>query len=197
MWYYLCMTQTSPGEEPRLPAVTGESAVNQEVPFSLVWLNGVDPRTFTPETWKNGRETTVRLIAGDDTAGVNVYRVVNHLADGEIGLTDEAYVLDPGTTEAGDHEVSRFEYTFDPDGNLTGFDPNANQSKHTRDLVTVMSGLVHIVDSTITARNHALGREAKYRSDGTQWIEVRTGSPAPTRPAIAAGQLALDQAPSE
>jgi len=184
------MTQGPPSEAtPSLPAATGESTVSPEIPFSLTWLNAIDPRTFTPQTWENGRETTIRLRAGDDSARVNVHRVISHYLDGEIDLKDEAYALALGETEAGSHQVSQFRYSFDSGRNLTTFDPSPRPSEHAESIVSAASNLVYIVGSTITASNFVSGKEAEYVSDGTQWVEAGTGTPAPARPAIAAGGL--------
>jgi hypothetical protein len=181
-----------------LPVAISESAASKELPFSLVWLNAVDPRTFTPQTWENGRETTVRLRAADDSIRVNVYRVVSHYrADNEIELKDEVYALKPGETEAGDQDISQFGYKFDAAGNLTDFNPALSLTEHMQSVVTALSGLVTISGSTITASNYTTGQESNFVSDGTQWIEAHTGVAGPTYPAISAGRLALDQSSPE
>jgi hypothetical protein len=193
LWHYLNMTQSSGGEgAPNLPTTTDESAVSREAPFSLLWLQAVDPRTFTPYTWENGRETTIRLRAADGSISVNVHRVVSHYpADNEIELRDEVYALKPGKTEAGDQEISQFGYKFDTAGGLTDFDPALSLTERMQGVVTALSGLVTIPDSTITASNHRVGEESNFTSDGTQWIEARSGVAAPAYPAITVGRLAL------
>jgi hypothetical protein len=193
------MTQASGAEgASNLPVVIGESAVSKELPFSLVWLHAVDPRTFTPQTWENGRETTIRLRAADDSIRVNVYRVVSHYrADNEIELKDEVYALKPGETEAGDQDISQFRYEFDTAGTLTDFDPALSLTERMQGIVAALSGLVTISGSTITASNYRTGQESNFVSDGTQWIEARTGIAAPTYPAISVGRLALEQSSPE
>ncbi len=177
------------------PATTGDRAVNKEVPFSLAWLNAVDPPTFTPYTWANGRETNIRLRAADGSIRVNVYRVISHYLDGEVELKDEVYALKPGGTESGDQDVSQFKYAFDTKLNLTGFDPTPNLTDRMQDVVSALSGMVAIPGSTISASNYKAGVESDFVSDGMKWIEVRTGIAAPTPRAITAGRLALGPSP--
>jgi hypothetical protein len=189
------MIQT-PGAEgaSNLPVVNGESVASKELPFSLTWLHAVDPRIFTPQTWENGRETTVRLRAADDSIRVNVYRVVSHYrADNEVELKDEVYALKPGETEAGDQDISQFGYKFDAADTLTDFDAALNLTERMQGVVTALSGLVTISGSTIAASNYRTGQESNFVSDGTQWVEVGTGIAAPTYPAISVGRLALEQ----
>lgn len=183
-----------PEDTPTLPANTGESAVCREIPFSLVWLQAVDPRIFTPYTWENGREATIRLRAGDGTTRVNVTRIISYYrADNEIELHDEVYALKPGETESGAQDVSQFNYKFDAAGELTDFDPALSLTERMQNVVAALSGLVTIPGSTITASNYTAGQESNFVSDGSQWIEASTGTAAPTYPAIIVGRLALDQ----
>ncbi len=189
------MTQV-PGvkAESNLSITIGESVVSTELPFSLVWLQAVDPRAFTPQTWENGRDTTIRLRAADGSIRVNVYRAVSlYRADNEIELKDEAYALEPGETEAGGHDISQFRYKFDEAGTLTDFNPTLTLTERMQNIVTALSGLVTISGSTISASNYRTGRESNFVSDGMQWIEASTGIIAPTYPAFAVGRLALDQ----
>jgi len=188
------MSQPSGSEvAPNPLADTNGLSISKETPFSLVWLAAVDPRTFTPQTWENGRETNIRLRAKDGSIRVNVSRIISHYIDGEVGLKDEMYALRPGGTEAGDQEVSQLSYTFDTDGCLTGFDPTPDLTENMQKVVSILSGLVTIMGSTIQASNYRTGPESSFVSDGAQWIEARTGIAAPTRPMFFAGRLALGQ----
>jgi hypothetical protein len=125
---------------------------------------------------------------------VNVSRIISHYrADNKIELHDEVYALRPGQTEAGEQDVSQFNYEFDATGELTDFDPVHNLTECMQAAVTSLSGLVTIPGSTIAASNYRTGQESNFVSDGTQWIEARTGAAAPTYPAINVGRLALGQ----
>jgi hypothetical protein len=173
---------------PNKPIGPGESDITPEA-FSLIWLNAVDPRIFTPHTWAKGRETTIRLRSADNNTRVNVQRIVSHYIDGEAEMVDEVYSV--GDSETGAHDVTRFKYTVSEDGGLTGFDPTLSFSDHARDMVNEMSGLVHIPGSRIEADNYRVGRESSYISDGTQWIDPHSSIPIAALPAITMGQPEL------
>jgi len=183
----------APEGEPKPLTTSDNSEISREIPFSIVWLNAVDPRIFTPVTWEKGGETTIRLRAADGSIRVNVYRSISrHLSNNEIVLYDEVYALKPGETEAGEHEVSQFKYMFDSEEQLTDFTPTPSLDEHMQGVIGELSGLVTIVGSTIKASNYATGQESNFVSDGTQWIEVHTGIAAPAPPPMNAGRLALN-----
>jgi|GEM_PF-6324781 len=176
-----------------VPVRLERSAVSPESPpFSLLWITAVNPRTFTPRTWTQERETTIRLRSGNGGAGANAYRCVSRYPrENLIELKDEIYPLAPGQSEADAHDVSQFRYRFTTDGALTDYDPNPVISPRLEELITTMSGLVRTAGSTIQAGSYTTGPESSFVSDGTQWIETRTGIAVPVQPAIAAGRLAL------
>jgi len=186
---------SQPDQASSLPAPQ-ESEVSNEIPFSVTWIRAVDPRVFTPVTWEHGRATTIYLSAPDNSVQVHVERRVTHDLDSKIRLVDEVFSPKDGA-DAGAQEVSQFRYEFDDQGNLTDYDPTPDLSPHTQDMVTQMSGLVGKPGSTIYASNDKLGPEASFVSDGTQWLEVRTGTVVTMPPAIALGRLAIEQPVTE
>ena len=185
------MTQPSrAGHERGLPATTDETAVSREVPFSLVWLRAVDPRTFTPYTWENGGPSTIRLTAADGSVAVNVERIVVHAVDRTITLKDEAHFLDsPLNADA----ITQLRYAFDAAGRLTDYDPATGLSDNMQAIVTSLSGLVYIAGSRIRASSHRAGPESDFISDGTQWIDRGTMTAPPALPALIIGRLAIEE----
>lgn len=63
-----------------------------QTPASLVWLQAIDPRTFTPYAWEHGGMTRILFYPPEGGSVANVYRSVSHCLDGAIGLQDEIHL---------------------------------------------------------------------------------------------------------
>ena len=167
--------------------------IDRNVVFSLQWLTALDPITFTPVTWEHGRETTIRLRAGDGSTKVNVGRIVSHYVDGEIELRDEAYSIHD--TEAGNQNVTPFKFTFNNEEQLVDYDRSTTLNESATEIVAKISGLVFIAGSTIQATNYRTGPESRFVSNGSVWLARQGGLIVPTLPEM--GPLPLDSPAKE
>lgn len=164
------MAERNPRERP--PVTVGEkgSVVPREVPFSLMWLNAVDPRIFTPITLLRGGVTQIRLRSPDETTNVTVYRTIGHNLH-SVDLNDE--IMD--ANEEG--VVSRFNYEIGsgPNGQILKHGKSPVLTEHMQRIVRGLSGLVGIKGSSIKARNREFGDESSFVSDGVRWKSEDTG----------------------
>ena len=164
------MAEREPIENPPASIGEGESGVSREVPFSLLWLNAVDPRIFTPITLRWGGMTRIRLRSPDESTNISVYRTIGHNVP-SIDMNDEIINI------AEEGVVSRFNYEIGhgPDGRLIKHGRSPVLSEHMQRVVRGLSSLVGIEGASIKAINRDRGEEASFISDGVQWRSEETG----------------------
>jgi hypothetical protein len=172
------------GREVTTPDTSGDALPLRELPLSIIWLHAVDPRIFTPISLEKGRPTRIRITSPDHSTDVSVYRTVSVYLDGNRGIQDEIFT---NYENAG----SQFNYELDSERRLIKYNPTPNATPHMQRVIEELSGLESIPGSTIEAVNMDFGLESHFISNGSCWIEVKSGEPIAYPEAITVGQLAI------
>ena len=118
--------------------------------------------------------TQIMFRTPDGLPVANTIRTVSKYDDGDVHIQDEIF-------PAG---LPQFNYEFNADGRLVRHPISTRFSAAMQEMVTTLRALAQQTGAEIHAVHRDHGLESHFVSDGTQWVDLRSGQPIASTPPL-------------
>jgi hypothetical protein len=191
------MTSIAGHEGSHIPAVTAEVAITSETLLSDEWLRAFDPPTFTPKLWASDKQSKAKIALRPpegQNGGLAVERFISGwYNDNTREIIDEPHFGVSIVDENGFvKDIPQLKYSFDEQGRVIKDKVRVVRDENLETMIGEMGRLVFIPGSTIMGASDVFGVEARFVSDGEQWIDESTRRPLVPPAAVATTRLAIE-----